>query len=163
MQAPQETWIWSLHREDPLEEGTATHSSILPMDRGTWRATVHRVSKSQIWLSMHARRHLLGVRTSERGPANMKLIPEMSSGAITFHLWLAPGPLQQWGCCKWAVGRQPDGGCLWARLVTISLLPSRFHRRWGRLEPLVCLQCHLREWQPETDPVLWLCVYCNRV
>ena len=37
--------------EDPLEEGMATHSSILtwriPMDRGAWRATVHRVTKSQ--------------------------------------------------------------------------------------------------------------------
>ena len=26
---PQETWVQSLDREDPLEEGTATHSSIL--------------------------------------------------------------------------------------------------------------------------------------
>ena len=37
--------------EDPLEEGMATHSSILalgnPLDRGAWRATVHRVSQSQ--------------------------------------------------------------------------------------------------------------------
>ena len=37
--------------EDLLEEGMATHSSILAwrirMDRGTWRVTVHRVSKSQ--------------------------------------------------------------------------------------------------------------------
>ena len=33
-----ETWVWSLGQEDPLEEGMATHSSILawriPMDRG---------------------------------------------------------------------------------------------------------------------------------
>ena len=40
--AMQETWIRSLGWEDPLEEGTATHSSILawriPMDRGAWRA-----------------------------------------------------------------------------------------------------------------------------
>ena len=27
--AMPETWIWSLGREDPLEEGMATHSSIL--------------------------------------------------------------------------------------------------------------------------------------
>ena len=27
--AIQETWVRSLSREDPLEEGTATHSSIL--------------------------------------------------------------------------------------------------------------------------------------
>ena len=36
---------------DPLEEATATHSSILswriPIDRGAWRATVHGVTKSQ--------------------------------------------------------------------------------------------------------------------
>ena len=35
--------------EDPLEEGMATHSSILdwknPMDRGAWWATVHGVSR----------------------------------------------------------------------------------------------------------------------
>ena len=36
-------WSW----EDPLEKGTETHSSILenPVDRGAWRATVHRVTK----------------------------------------------------------------------------------------------------------------------
>ena len=42
----QETWVQSLGQEDPLEEGMATHSSILawrtPMDRG-----VHGVEKSQ--------------------------------------------------------------------------------------------------------------------
>ena len=49
--AMQETWIRSLGREDPLEEGMATHSSTLawriPMDRGTWQATVQRVTKSR--------------------------------------------------------------------------------------------------------------------
>ena len=30
MQEPQETWIQSLGWEDALEEGMATHSSILP-------------------------------------------------------------------------------------------------------------------------------------
>ena len=46
----RETWFQSLGWEDPLEEGMATHSSILawkiPMDRGAWRATVHGVPKS---------------------------------------------------------------------------------------------------------------------
>ena len=36
--------------EDPLEESTATHSSILtwriPMDRGAWWAIIHVVAKS---------------------------------------------------------------------------------------------------------------------
>ena len=43
--AMRETWVWSLGWEDPLEEGMATHCSILawriPMDRGACRATVH--------------------------------------------------------------------------------------------------------------------------
>ena len=52
--------IQSLGQEDPLEEGMATHSSILawriPMDREVWWTTVHRVTRS--WtqlkqLSMH--------------------------------------------------------------------------------------------------------------
>ena len=47
----QETWIQSLGWEDPLEEGMATHSSVLawriPMDRGAWQAAVHGVTKSQ--------------------------------------------------------------------------------------------------------------------
>ena len=46
----QETHIQSLGREDPLEKGMASHSSILAwrsMDREAWWATVHRVTKSQ--------------------------------------------------------------------------------------------------------------------
>ena len=39
-----ETWVRSLCWDDPLEEGMASHSSILawrsPMDRGSWWATV---------------------------------------------------------------------------------------------------------------------------
>ena len=53
--------VRSLSQEDPLEGGMATHSSILawriPVDRGAWRATVHRASKSQTQLkqlSTHA-------------------------------------------------------------------------------------------------------------
>ena len=50
-----ETWVQSLGWEDPLEEGMATHSSILawriPIDRGAWQATVHGVVTSQTGLS----------------------------------------------------------------------------------------------------------------
>ena len=53
--AMQETWVQSLSWEDPLEEGTATHSSILawriPVDRGAWQAAVLVVVKSQTQLS----------------------------------------------------------------------------------------------------------------
>ena len=40
-----ETWVQSLGWEHPLEEGMATHSSILAwrvsMDKGAWQATPH--------------------------------------------------------------------------------------------------------------------------
>ena len=46
----QEMQVPSLGREDPLEEDMATHPSILawkiPLDRGSWWATVHGVAKS---------------------------------------------------------------------------------------------------------------------
>ena len=47
----QETRVQSLGWEDPLEEGMATYCSTLvwrlPMDRGAWWATVHRVAQNQ--------------------------------------------------------------------------------------------------------------------
>ena len=52
--AMQEMQVQSLGREDPLEkEGNPLQYSSLenPMDRGAWRATVHRVTKSQTRLS----------------------------------------------------------------------------------------------------------------
>ena len=49
--AVQETLVRFLGQEDPLEEGMATHSSVLawriPTDRGAWQATVHGVTKGQ--------------------------------------------------------------------------------------------------------------------
>ena len=51
MPAMQDTWVQFLGWEDPLEEGKATHSSILawriPMDGGPWWARVHGIPKSQ--------------------------------------------------------------------------------------------------------------------
>ena len=47
----QETRVRSLGWEKPMEEGIATHSSILawriPMDRGAWWDTVKGVTKSR--------------------------------------------------------------------------------------------------------------------
>ena len=49
--AMQETRVRSLGREEPLEKGMATHSSIPAylknsMERGAWRATVHGIANS---------------------------------------------------------------------------------------------------------------------
>ena len=50
-----------LGQEGPLEENMAIHSSILayriPMERGTWQTTVHRVTKSQIQFKQLSTQH----------------------------------------------------------------------------------------------------------
>ena len=47
--AMRETWVQPLGCEDLLEEGMATHSSILawriPMEGGAWQAMAHRVQR----------------------------------------------------------------------------------------------------------------------
>ena len=58
-----EIWIRPLGWEDSLEEGMATHSSILawiiPMDKGALWATVHGVENSRTQLSDEAHTHKL--------------------------------------------------------------------------------------------------------
>ena len=55
-----ETWVWSLGREDPVEKGMATHSSVLAWRIPWTEATVHGVTKSwtgltPFWVSVQPR------------------------------------------------------------------------------------------------------------
>ena len=54
MQETQETGVWFLGLEDPLEKEMATHTSILawknPIVKGAWQTTVQSVAKSWPWL-----------------------------------------------------------------------------------------------------------------
>ena len=45
--AMQETWIWFLGQEDPLENEMALQYAYLenPVDRGAWRVTVHDIAR----------------------------------------------------------------------------------------------------------------------
>ena len=53
-------WVIFLGQEDPLEEGTTTHSSIfswkIPMDRGALWTMVHMAAKNQTRLKQLSRR-----------------------------------------------------------------------------------------------------------
>ena len=73
--AMRETWVRSPGWEDPLEEGMATHSSILTWrvskDRGAWWAAVYGVSKSQTRLSNSAQHSTRWLGTGE-GPCEME-------------------------------------------------------------------------------------------
>ena len=57
MQVMWEMSVQSLGQKDPLEEETATHSSILSlgnsMDRGAWQAAIHGFTKSQTRRNMY--------------------------------------------------------------------------------------------------------------
>ena len=71
LSAMQETWVRSLGWEDPLEEGVATHFSVLdwriPLDRGAWRAPWgHKESDTTEWPStaQHKRLHFNSSRYS---------------------------------------------------------------------------------------------------
>ena len=56
----QETQVWSLSWEDPLEKEITTHSSILAwknsMDRGVWQAAVHEatISRTQLFVQFNS-------------------------------------------------------------------------------------------------------------
>ena len=67
--AMQETGVQSLSRGSSLEEGMATHSSVLawsiPMNRGAWRVTVHVVAKSQFGSESYSVGFVSGVQHSE--------------------------------------------------------------------------------------------------
>ena len=58
----QETWVQSLGREEPLENGNLLQYSFLenPMDRGAWQTTVPGVAKNWTWLSnwVYAHTHM---------------------------------------------------------------------------------------------------------
>ena len=90
-----ETWVWSLGREDALEEDMATLSSILawrsPMDRGAWWATVHGVGNSQTWLSDYAQHDIYVYLLSPLSLHPTTLIPALSG--IQEH-WADPSVLQ---------------------------------------------------------------------
>ena len=89
----------SLGWENTMEEGTATHSSILawkiPMDRQAWRATVHAVSRVRLyWVTKHSRKLLsLGLGRWLSG-AQMRLPPPfgfLAQKNLLFRCIYSPG------------------------------------------------------------------------
>ena len=62
--AVQETWLWSLGWEDPLEKGKATHSSILPW-RNPWTVESMELQRvGHVWATFTHFTFLLTDRSS---------------------------------------------------------------------------------------------------
>ena len=102
--AMQETWVWTLGWEDPLEESIATHSRIpawrIPIDRGAWWATVHELAESQTWLRDWT--ELLGLSSVAR---------IFSCGLWDLVPWPRTKPwplaLEAWSLNHWATSKVP--------------------------------------------------------
>ena len=160
-----ETWVRSLGWEDLLQEGMATHSSVLtwriPMDRGAWQARVHQVSESDMTEQLSTA-HMKGSDGLPRLPespwhkADPGAEPEVSLGSWMsqvlgkFLLWVE---FTQWR----EIGDQNGsslGICWWTPRLHCSVFQrwgtahlAGFHEKCSSLEYVI---------HPQTDPVLGL-------
>ena len=108
--AMQESLVRFLGQKDLLEKGWATHSSILAwrisMDRGAWRATVHRVAKSRTqlkWLCMHAYIWPLPSWTPPLPPPSPRLSQSTSFGFPASYIELPLALCFTYGICFSAI------------------------------------------------------------
>ena len=125
-----------------LEEGMATHSSILAwrisMDRGAWQATFHGVTKSWTWLSNWVQ-HITFLKLK-------KLLHNIPGGAVVKNLPASAGDTAELGLIPGS-GRSPgvgDGNPL-------SILAWRAWR--------VTVHGIARSWTQLSD---WTCTHRNK-
>ena len=89
--AMQEMQLWSLGLEDPLEEGMATHTSILswriPIDRAAWWDTVHGVVRARSDLATKPALISVTTTTREHGSSLHTLTSISSSMESVWYLW----------------------------------------------------------------------------
>jgi len=140
MQKTQETWVRSLGWWDPLEEGMATHSSIL-----AWRIPMDR---SLVGSSPCGRRESDMTEATEythiadqRPRVVCLLSPPQEQGKSSIH-WLICFASKPWGICLWSTEKfymrmfwkvLPPGRVVfllvsrtvWAQPFSFSELPSR--------------------------------------
>ena len=107
--AMQESRVWSLCWEDPLEEGMATHSSILalriPWTEEPGRLIVHRISKSWTWLKWlskhaHAKEVLIEDIVSICKNVFSSLLPFTPMDLCTDNVCLQSKSTVDWRRCK---------------------------------------------------------------
>ena len=112
-----------LGQEDPLEEEMAAYSGIFAwknlMDRVAWQVTIHGVTQSQTWLSMHA----------QTAPFKMKnTSTELNTILVEFH------PLEYPNFLLWLSYKNPPA-------ITGNAKRDRFNPGLGKMP-------WSRKWQP---------------
>ena len=84
MQEMEETWVLSLGWEDPLENGMATHSSILPGE-SPWTAATSLWSCKELNVTEHAYAHTYSFLVENQV---LVLIPQSQQNLFFFSLLL---------------------------------------------------------------------------
>ena len=146
--AVQETGVRSLDQEDPLEEGMATHSSILawriPWTRGAWWATVHGVAESQTRLRDRAHHW-----------SEWKMLTFLDSWPVSLTSILTSYLMESMLCrCYPVISLNDHWGCTMISLSSDE--ETEAHRNW-----VTCLRVHAygaRSWSPSPlldNPLTW--------
>ena len=160
----RETWVQSLDREDPLEEGMAAHSSTpawrIPMDRGAWWATVHGVTKSRTRLSGWAHISSLLIRFGLSQPSCCW--SSVHSNLLLTSLFSSSSPVFFWieNCLQFCVISTNDIFC-YISLCYSSVAALRITRCALDLAPftwiVIPLRVKGRTLQTYNSPLLSLC------
>ena len=104
--ATQETWVWSLSQEDPLEEGMATHSSIL-----AWRIP---------WTEEHGGLPSLGSQSQKR-LKQLSMHTYFTRRILIFESWYKKSLIRHHLCCVSRV-LYPEFYFLWCSFTTENVL-----------------------------------------
>ena len=126
-QPMQETRVWSLSGEDPLEEGKATHSSILvweiPWTEEIWRATFHGVTKE-------SDRHDLATKQQQQ----INLMQKWLSKLFNISFNNLPFTSNVCHISREGLGSKLPFFLIFTKLCTLSSLPFHSSVFWGTHE-----------------------------
>ena len=98
MKEMQQTWVQSLVQEDPLDKEVAIHSSMLawkiPIDRRTWWAAVHGVSKLRHdWATEHSAAQDILYYNLMDHYRKISSVQSLNSVQSLSHVWLFVTPM----------------------------------------------------------------------
>ena len=128
--AKQETWVQSLHWEDPLEKEITTHSSIFAWDRGAWWATVHGVARVRHnWATeqqqqLPALEHLIRSADASVQQLPLPILPH----SLTYKSLPSKPPVCKFSSPSVFLRTQPMTKHTWLKCIYFPVFPGRESR-----------------------------------